>query len=167
MKGPITNYVGWLLLAGVFGFYVYGLGLAIDLSWTGNIAKGSYPAALSTAISSIQALLLTNLGALLGISVTNRQSSVAHALLLHGPSTAGGGGAGAAQFPAPPDPLALREKVQLAALVLYILGLLAYLITWGHADFVSDDSRIVDLVSQSGKMFIGVAIAYLTAVLGR
>ena len=33
MKNSIASYVGWLLLFAALGFYIYGMGQAIYLSW--------------------------------------------------------------------------------------------------------------------------------------
>lgn len=161
MTGFFTASIGWILLLAIFGLYSYGLITAIDLSWTGDIPEGKYPEALSTAINSMQALLLTNLGALLGIAVTNPASAIARTLKLRSASSAAQGAA----LPAPPNPLNVREYIQLAALIIYVLGLIACTIGWGHDDFSSDSKHVIDVVSTSGKMLIGVALAYLTAVL--
>jgi hypothetical protein len=158
----VVAYIGWLLLIGIFGFYLYGMEEAIRLSWLGDVDKDTYPPALSTAISSIQALLLTNLGVLLGVSVANPTSAVARSMLLQ---NAVKSGPAAATLAPPTDPLELREKIQLFALGIYIISLIACTIGWAHDDFATDNNKIIDLVSQSGKMLIGVALAYLTAVL--
>lgn len=79
-------------------------------------------------------------------------------------------GSGNPQNPAPeevPNPLAFREKIQLTAMVVYILSLIACLVTWAHDNFSSIGTDVLDTISQSGKMFIGVVLAYLTAVLGK
>lgn len=167
MKTFITASVGWILLLGIFGLYAYGLTIAIQLTWIGDIPTGKYPEALSTAVNAIQALLLTNLGILLGISVTKPNSPVARALMLQPatPPKQQDGDLKAAALTAPPDPLTLTDQIQMAALAIYIIGLIACTITWIHNDFTSDSSKSVDVVTSSGKMLIGVAITYVTAVL--
>lgn len=162
MQNSITAYVGWLLLLSAFGFYAFGVGYAINISWSKvPITQAMYPEALSTAISSIQALLLTNLGIVLGISITKPASSLAKTIMLQSNTGAQKGIIGTI-----PDPLAFREKIQLTAMVVYILSLIACLITWAHDGFSSASTDVLDTISQSGKMFIGVVLAYLTAVLG-
>lgn len=162
MQNSITAYVGWLLLLSAFGFYAFGIGYAIHISWsTVPITQAVYPEALSTAISSIQALMLTNLGVVLGISITNPTSSLAKTIMLHNSKAAPSGVSESI-----PNPLAFREKIQLTAMVIYILSLIACLVTWGHDGFSSAGTDVLDTISQSGKMFIGVVLAYLTAVLG-
>lgn len=162
MQNSVTAYVGWLLLFSAFGFYVFGIGYAINISWSQTpITTALYPEALSTAISSIQALLLTNLGVVLGISITRPTSSLAKTIMLQSNSNAQKG-----ILEDVPNPLAFREKIQLTAMVVYILSLIACLITWAHDGFSSIGTDVLDTISQSGKMFIGVVLAYLTAVLG-
>jgi hypothetical protein len=159
MKGPIISYVGWLLVVAAFGFYVYGIYEAIILSWKEtDIGEGQYPEMLSTSIGAIQALLLANLGILLGISIARPKSSVAKSLMLNSSKEKAVGSI-------PPPPLEIKDKIQLFALVIYIFSLIACLITWGHDSFLSDSKKVVSIISESGKMFIGVVLAYLTAVL--
>lgn len=161
MKSPAIAYVGWLLLLTALGFYLYGIGEAIYLTWPKEGMKREYSPVIESVISSIQALLLTNLGVLLGISVANPQSAVAQQLMLNRRSGMD------AQIIKPVDPLELRDKIQLFALCLYVLSLISCLITWAVNDFSSETKEVVPVVSASGKMFFGVALAYLTAVLSR
>jgi hypothetical protein len=160
MKNPVVAYVGWLLLFAAISFYCYGIFEAIRLSWNETpIKENDFPAFLATTISSIQALLLTNLGILLGIAIAKPDSDVARQLMLgniHKQRITG----------EIKDPLEIKEKIQLFSLVIYIISLIACMITWVKNDFSSAYTDIVSLISESGKMFIGVVLAYLTAVLG-
>jgi len=160
MKSPIIAYVGWLLILSAIGFYGYGIVEAILLSWSKTIPVDydKYPETISTTISSIQALLLTNLGILLGISIAKPDSAVAKQLML---KSKGQLGIAAAL----PNPLDIREKIQLFALIIYIISLIACLITWAYNSFSSKQEDVVAVISESGKMFLGVVLAYLTAVL--
>lgn len=162
MKTPLISYVGWLLLLSVLGFYGYGIFEAVRLSWPTSPSSEPIPFSevLSTTISSIQALLLTNMGMLLGISVANRNSAVARQLLLDSRPQPGV----EREIPLPMD---VKEKVQLFALAIYVLGLVICLITWIHNDFSTKNTEMVSVVAESGKMFIGVALAYLTAIIGK
>ncbi len=165
---PIINLVGWLLLFSALGFFLYGIGYAIYLSWDGNVEK-EYAPALEGIIASLQALLLTNLGMLLGISVANPQSGIAQQLLLGRPAK----GVEAQKLDLP-DPLSLREKIQLFGLVVYVVSLIVCVVTWAVNDFpsgLSNDTttttkrEVLPLIAASGKIFFGVALAYLTLVL--
>ncbi len=157
MKTSITSLVGWLLLISALLFYTYGIEQAIAISWDGKVTTGDYPEVLQTCISSIQALLLANLGAVLGISVTKPNSALAQQVLFKPNSSS-------IATAALPAPLELKEKVQLFALIIYILSLIACLIVWIHSKFSTDSKLIVSIIPQSGQMFIGVVLAYLTAL---
>lgn len=161
MKEFIIASIGWILLLGIFGIYGYGLITAIQLGWNGDVPKDEYPEALSTAINSVQALLLTNMGALLGITITQPNSALARTLKLR---TSFSLRQGVAAIPNPTN-LTIRELIQLGALVIYVAGLIVCAIAWGHDGFVSDSTKIIDVVSTSGKMLIGVGLSYLAVVL--
>lgn len=160
-NAKIISYVGWILIAAALGFYIYGISNAVCLSWTGKeISTNAYPAVLASTMGSMQALLLANLGMVLGVSIAKPNSALANSVLLNSR------GATEGQQASPP-PLEVREKVQLFALVIYLLALIGCLITWIHRGFSEDSKNIVPLIAESGKMFIGVVLAYLTAVLSK
>jgi hypothetical protein len=153
----VVSWTGWLLLISVLGFYSYGIGEAIHLTCADNSEK--YPDALSTAMGSIQALLLTNLGVLLGISVATPSSGVARSLKLNFSEESTDAS----------SPLELKDKVQLLAMLIYVVSLVACVVTWvvkvlPHKE-PNEVGNVVALINESAKMFIGVALAYLTAVL--
>lgn len=157
----VISYVGWILIAAALGFYIYGIGSAIFLSWSGKeIGENAYPAVLASTMGSMQALLLANLGMVLGISIAKPNSALANSVLLNSRTATQG------QLTVPP-PLEVREMVQLFALVIYLFALIGCLITWIHRGFAEDSKNIVALIAESGKMFIGVVLAYLTAVLSK
>ena len=134
----IISYVGWLLLFSALSFYLYGITDAIIK--TINATKENpalYPPFMSATIGSIQALLLANLGVLLGISVTNPNSNVARSLRLSGSRIN--------LAVSPPSPMELSQKIQLLALIIYILSLIACLVTWITKNFVDDSKLVVQL----------------------
>jgi hypothetical protein len=157
MEKNATAYVGWLLLLSVLAFYGYGIGAAVELSWGRGPITESYNNVIYTTVGSIQALLLTNLGVLLGISFVKPESAIARQVLLSTSKLA--------QIKGPVPPLELREKIQLFAVVLYVVSLIVCSITWIVDDFSTDTKDVVPIIPDSGKMFLGVALAYLTAVL--
>jgi hypothetical protein len=159
MNNSILSYVGWLLLFATLGFYVFGIYEAIRLSWSAlpGAETINYHPVLSSTIGAIQALLLANLGMLLGVSVSTPNSNIAHSLKLSA-STAN-------PELAPPPPMDIKDKIQLFALAMYIISLIACLLTWIVNNFSSDSKDVVSIIPESGKMFIGVVLAYLTAVL--
>jgi|SRR5882757_4981959 len=160
MKNPVIAYVGWLLLFAALGFYGYGIYEAIALSLKGQIEKNDFPEVLSTTVGAMQALLLTNLGIVLGISIAKPGSAVAKQVML-GTKNIDDAAKNI------PEPLAMKDKIQLFALVIYIISLIACLITWGIKGFSPESKDVVAIISESGKMFIGVVLAYFTAVLSR
>lgn len=103
MKNSVIAYVGWLLLFAAFGFYAYGIINAIQLSWGNGTITKEYNDVLSATVGSIQALLLANLGILLGISIANPNSNVARQLMLNSAKPVG-------MAPVVPPPLVVREK---------------------------------------------------------
>ncbi|PSL27465.1 hypothetical protein [Dyadobacter jiangsuensis] len=158
MKTSAIAYIGWLLVGVISLFYTYGIIEAIRISWGAGPIAREYSEVLSAMVGSIQALLLANLGALLGISIADPSSNVARQLMLNRPT----------QQKAnlnPPTASGVQEKVQLVAMVMYVISLIACLVTWIMEDFSSESENVVSVISNSGKMFIGVALAYVTAVL--
>lgn len=161
MKSPVIAYVGWLLLASALGFYVYGIFEAVHITLGSKpLDDKSYSPVLSATMGSIQALLLANLGILLGISISKPGSGVAKQLMLNKSFKEDA-------IPDIPPPLELKEKVQLFAMVIYIISLIVCLIIWIKYDFSSDSKDVVSIIPESGKMFLGVILAYLTAVLSK
>lgn len=154
----VVSWVGWLLLFSALAFYGYGIYNAIQQTLAG-VSADDYPEFLSTTIGSIQALLLTNLGFVLGISVANPASRMALAVGLNRPGIAQAG-------MAPPAPLDLKSQVQLFAIIVYLLSLIACLIAWIIRGFPID-TTVVPLVAESAKMFVGVVLAYLSVVLSK
>lgn len=162
MNKSTISYVGWLLVIAALGFYGYGVFEAIYLSWPGDVSPEpiKYSEVLSSTIGSIQALLLANLGMVLGISISNPQSGLAKSLMLNKNTSVD-------VSLAPATPLDVKEKVQLWALLIYVIVLIACLITWIKNEFSTDPKIVVSIIPESGKMFIGVVLAYLTAVLSK
>jgi hypothetical protein len=163
MKTSIPALVGWLLLLSALGFYGYGIFEAIRLSWDGKGKSFDDMNFIPGIISSIQAILLTNLGAVLGISVANPKSALARQVLPQKDKAANGDNANTKDIVSPLD---LKDKIQLFALSIYILSLIACLISWGNNNFVND-TTISSVVSHSGQMFFGVILAYLSLIFSR
>lgn len=160
MKSPVVFYVGWLLLLATVGFYGYGIIHAIVLSLQyGPIDKSKFPEYITTTMSTIQAMLLTNLGVLLGVSIAKPDSPIAEQMLFRKSSKL-------MEPEVAKDPMDLRLQIQLFGLVVYIISLVACMITWGINKFSLEPTEVMPLVSESGKMFMGVALAYATFILG-
>ena len=153
----IGSYIGWLLLFCALGFYGYGIVTAIQQTLIGQI---NFPGFLQNAVSAIQALLLTNLGAVLGIAVTKPDSTIARAIRL------GSDNASAATL-APTSPSETKQNIQLYAMILYVMSLIACTICWIVSGYQTDTTRIVPVIAESGNMFLAVVLAYVAAILAR
>lgn len=163
-KTLIAALIGWLLLGGAALFYGYGLYEAIsvtlqpDLTEAGKVKQ--IPEVLSTTLGAINALLLTNLGIVLGISIAKPGSSMARAVLFNASKTS------ELKALEVEDPIKLAAQLQLLAVIIYVLALVLCLIIWIIKGFSLNPQNVISTVSESGKMFIGVVLAYLTVVLG-
>jgi hypothetical protein len=149
----VASMVGWLLVISAMAFYSYGLveAITITLSITETNIK-NYPEFLSTTMASIQAMLLTNLGVVLGISVTNPGSGMARAVRF-------------TEATAVSSPLDSSDIIQLGAIIVFLLGLIACVVVWAIKDFSYDPKVIVSVIPESGKMFAGVVLAYMALAL--
>lgn len=161
MIKQIPAIIGWLLLAIAFGIYLYGVYYAIFIpdpvyDNARKLIGYTIPEPLATLTTTIGAILLTNLGAVLGISVSQPESALAGKTLI------------SRKIKEEPPPLTKRELIQFAAVLIYIVTLLACFITWAHASFRNEDDikPVVPLVEQYGKTLIGVITAYIAFVLG-
>lgn len=160
----LNAFIGWFLILALFSLYLYGSFLAIYISWTKSGDGLVLREGLDAAISSINALLLTNLGAVLGISVTNPTSALARNIL---PKRAVAGDQDKEnQEREVKLPMDSREQIQLYSVIVLLIVLLACLVTYACKGWTSDIKVLLPFVSQGAKLFIGVAIAYITFILG-
>lgn len=153
----IPALTGWFLIFLAFGLYVFGIGYAIYKCFPGSGAVGTLPDALDIMISSLGAILLTNLGAVLGISVVNPQSALSRKVLPNSLKA----------LKAPENPMNLREQIQYTAMLVFLVCLTACFICWAVKGFDSKPENIIALVPQLGKTLIGVVTAYLGFILGK
>jgi hypothetical protein len=153
-----SSIIGWFLLLIALGLYLYGVSAAIfnlnlipQKNAAGGITGYMLPEILDTLTATIGAILLTNLGAVLGISVTQPQSGLAAKTLM--------------TKVALPNPITRREIIQLTAVLVYLVTLVACFIKWATNNF--DNGNVATLVSQNGKMLIGVISAYVAFAVGK
>lgn len=147
----IPVIVGWSLLLIAFSLYVYGIYKAIyKPDCSSGVCK--IPEPLDTLVATMGAILLTNLGAVLGISVAKPHSALAAKTLL-------------SEHDTNPD-LTTTETIQYVAMLFYLVALIACFIKWAKENFSSDPSKVVSLISQNAKTLIGVITAYIAFVLG-
>ena len=155
----IPSIIGWLLIILAFGLYSYGLGYGIYESFR-PIALGkvhSFPEPLDIMVSSIGAIFLTNLGAVLGISVTNPTSALAARTLPLAKNI---------QRELIP-PMNVREQIQYLAVLVFLVGLISCFIAWACKCFHSEPEKILSIIPQQAKMFLGVVSAYTAFILGK
>jgi hypothetical protein len=154
--------IGWFLILVALGFYLYGVYEAIAIAWeqkkNGENLVTVLPEGIDTILTSFNALLLTNLGIVLGISVTLPSSALSRNLI---PRSSLHGAAGGEVR----DPLNSREQVQLVCLIAFLLALCACFVTWLVKE-VWQGKTIVAYVSQSAKTLAAVLVTYLSFVLG-
>lgn len=147
----LSSIIGWFLLLIALGLYLYGIYFAIF-----TVPKKDdhvLPEILDTLTASIGAILLTNLGAVLGISITQPKSGLAAKALMAKVEL--------------PDPMTRREIIQFTAVLVYLVTLVACFVAWAISGFNDKgENAVATLVSQNGKMLIGVISAYLAFALG-
>ena len=151
--------IGWTLLFMAFAIYVYGISYAVFnpdeiLDANKKLIGLSIPEPLDTLTATIGAMLLTNFGAVLGISISSQDSALAKTIIQRNITV--------------PVPLSKREAIQLMGVVIYLIVLIACFVKWAMCSFVkSTDIRpVVPLVQQYGKTLIGVITAYIAFILG-
>lgn len=152
----LTAIIGWILLVSGLTVYVYGISYAIFFpievqEKSTTILK--IPETLETFTTSVGAILLTNLGAVLGISVVAPNAPIARIAL------------SPAAFATVPTPISMREKIQVVAILIYVISLMACTLAWGVATFKAHPAPVAALIPQYGKTFIGVITAYLAFTL--
>ncbi|WP_373060014.1 hypothetical protein [Zunongwangia sp. H14] len=145
MNKPITYLLGFLIFIGC-GAFVYGIAQACLKSWPHHGNDYEIAAFLSNTVTSIAAVLSTNLGAVLGITVSNptskfRESKSWNPLSLF----------------TSPSPSA----IQTIACYVYILSLIAAAIVWAHRDFITETNKIVPLIPELTKSLLGVIVGVL------
>lgn len=149
----LTALIGWILLVAGLGVYLCGIIFAIffpiEDTQNGQVVM-LMPEALETVTTSVGAILLTNLGAVLGISIVKPNNGLARVAM---------------KSISVPEPITMREAIQIAAVLLYIISLLACGIKWGIATFKQEPDPVVALIPQYAKTLIGVITAYIAFVL--
>lgn len=143
MNKPITYLLGFLIFIGC-GAFVYGIALACIKSW--NATANEIPPFLSGTVTSIAAVLSTNLGAVLGITVSNPGSKFRESKSWNPLS-----------FFTSPSP----SVIQTIVCYVYILSLIAAAIVWAHRDFTTETTIIVPLIPELTKSLLGVIVGVL------
>lgn len=154
MKSVLASLIGWFLLISALGIYIYGIWAEIDkYCHNGN---GIIHSELKDLIITLQTMLLANLGALLGISVANPQTSTAKKILFLTPSPG--------EEKRATDPKDVKMQIQLIASAVFLVSLVACVIAWIATDVKSPDEG--SIVIHSVRMFLGTVLAYVAALIG-
>lgn len=161
MMKNLSALIGWVLILIGLGIYLYGIYYAIFtpiqvFDMAGNLVQLKIPETLDTLTTTIGAILLTNLGAVLGISLSQPKSALANRTSFSKASLEIS------------EPMNKREILQYIAVLIYLTVLFACFITWAFYSFqTSGEAKpIVSLVEQYGKTLIGVITAYIAFALG-
>lgn len=145
MKKPITYLLGLFIFIGC-AIYIYCIALACIESWPRFQSVYEIPVFLSTTVTSIAALVATNLGAVLGITITKSNSLFGESKTWK-PLTA---------F-SEPEP----TNFQATAFYIYVLSLIACGVIWAVRKFEPDPTLIVPLIPEMTKSLLGVIIGVL------
>ncbi len=145
MNKPIAYLLGFLVFIGC-GAYVYGIAQACIKSWPKDGADYEVAAFLTSTVTSIAAVLSTNLGAVLGITVSNPTSKFRTTEAWNPVS-----------FFKSPSP----SVIQTIACYVYILSLITAGIVWAYRDFTEDPDKIVPLIPELTKSLLGVIVGVL------
>lgn len=150
MSLPIEILIGFLLLLGC-AIYVYGVSIACIYSldkplWDESVKVREMDSFLSGAVTTIAAVLSTNLGAILGIATSNTASSL-NKLSTWNPI----------RIFTNPDPTVF----QTTACYIYVLSLVAAGIVWLILGFKEDSKNLVALIPEMTKTLLGVIVGAL------
>ena len=107
--------------------------------WCASCKPNDMPSIVSSFVSSVNAILLANLGAVLGISLLPKPED---------------------------DSLSMAEKLQWFAAGWYILMLIVAAVAWGAKHFDDSADTIVAFFPDMTRTGVGVLIAILGAALG-
>ena len=131
--------------------YLYGIFKACWISLQKNPVVSDMPAFLSSTITSIGAVLATNLGAVLGITITKASPEFSEAVL----------------HPLIAFTTLSVTSVQVIACYLYIISLVAVSIVWGKKDFTPDPNKVVSTIPELTKTFLGVIVGVFAITLAK
>jgi len=146
---PFVNIlIGFLFSVGCLA-YLYGIYKACAISLQKNPVLSDMSPFLSSIVTSIGAVLATNLGAVLGFTISDPNSALAEAA--RNP------------FSVFSNPTPSNEQVM--ACFLYVLTLFAVSVVWGIKKFTDDPLQVVPTVPQLTKTFLGVIVGVFAIIL--
>ena len=149
MNKPINYLLGLLVFLGC-GLFAYGIGQACILSWSPNNSSYDMASFLTSSVTSIAAILSTNLGAVLGITFSTPDSN---SRFKRNESE----NWNPISFFKDPN----QTNIQIIACYVYILSLIVAGIVWAHRDFITETNKIVPLIPDLTKSLLGVIVGVL------
>ncbi|MCW3105699.1 MAG: hypothetical protein JWQ09_205 [Segetibacter sp.] len=153
MNNAVEILIVFLFSVGCLG-YLYGIFKACWISLQKKPKVSDMPAFLSNTITSIGAVLATNLGAVLGFAIagfTNglvdmNKAALKPLLFFTDPSI---------------------TSVQITASYVYILTLVAVSVVWGIKKFTTDPLLVVSTIPELTKTFLGVIVGVFAITLAK
>ena len=146
MSLPIKILIGFLIFIG-YAVYIYGVSVACIVSLEApkkdDLVMGPF---LSSAVTTIAAVLSTNLGAILGIATSNVGSSLRKSSTWN-----------PIRIFTDPDPTAF----QIIACYIYVFSLLAAGVVWLIVESKEDSHQLVALIPEMTKTLLGVIVGAL------
>ncbi|MEO5776688.1 MAG: hypothetical protein ABIQ27_07265 [Flavobacterium sp.] len=144
IKDPVEIIIIALFAIGCFG-YAYGILKACFISLAKIPDVSKMPAFLSNLITTIGAVLATNLGAILGLPKTETPSLSPFTFFIEPTVT----------------------NFQITACLIYLLALLVSSVVWGIKNFTTDSTQIVPTLPDQAKTFLGVLVGVLAITLAK
>lgn len=149
MNKSIAVLTGVLIGIGCLA-YLAGVAWACVESWPSHSGNYEMPHFVTDLVTSISAILATNLGAVLGIGATNPHSSFAQ--------TAAWNPLNIGRNPSP-------QVFQTAACYVYIISLVVAGVVWAKRGFITDADQIVSIIPEFTKTLAGVIVGVLAIAL--
>jgi hypothetical protein len=151
--------LGWIILAGVFGFYMYGIIYGIFfpefVKSVNPLIPDAYkiPEPLDVLVKSMGAAMLANMAAILGFAIIQPAGPLATKVAF-------------GQSREIIDPIKLRDRIQLWAAGAYGLILIGCFVAW-LLQYSEKEVKLAVFVIANAKIFIAVLVGYVAFILSR
>ncbi len=145
MPKPLNYLLATLIGLACIAF-LYGIARACIISLKKEPDISQMPSFLSSVVTSIAAIFATNLGAVLGITISNPQSILSRS---------------ENWIPFNITATNAPTAFQVTACYIYVVGLLAAAIVWARKNFSADPKAIIPLIPELTKSLLGVMIGAL------
>lgn len=149
MPKPIIILLAIICLLGC-AVFIYGIGLACIFTLE-NKPSEVYPSFLASTVTSIAAVLSTNLGGVVGIAIVTPQSTLRDRKAWN-----------PLRLFTDPSP----TSVQVVACYIYIVALVAAGVVWAMKSFV-ETAQIATLIPQLSKTLLGIIVGVMALSLNQ